>query len=150
MMKKKTSPKEDMITLLARRDHSKHELLRKMRAKNYAEEEIQEAVATLGSKGFLNDQRFTENLVRSHRRKGHGPLRIFALLESHQIDSTIIAQHLDITDNEWLEATRTVWHKRFKGQKPVDFTEKAKQMRFLNYRGFTEEQIKALFKQLDE
>lgn len=148
-MKKKTSLKEDMVALLARRDHSQQEILRKLRVKKYPDDDIFNVITEFTNKNLLSDQRFTEMHIRKQRRKGYGPLRITQELQSHQIDQAIVAQHLDINDNAWLDEIRAVWQKRFKGIKPNNFNDKAKQMRFLHYRGFTPEQIETLFKQLD-
>jgi regulatory protein len=148
-MKKKTSLKEDMVALLARRDHSQHEILKKMRAKQHADDAILDTIQEFSQKGLLSEQRFTETHIRKQRRKGYGPLRISLELQTHRIDQAIVAQHLDINDNAWLDDIRAVWQKRFKGIKPTHFNDKAKQMRFLQYRGFTPEQIETLFKQLD-
>ena len=56
----------------------------------------------------------------------------------------MIAEQLEITDNAWFECARKSWQKRFKGQLAKDFKARAKQMRFLQYRGFTPEQIESV------
>jgi regulatory protein len=59
----------------------------------------------------------------------------------------MIAKQLQITDNAWFTEARNVWQKHFKGKLPTDFESRAKQMRFLHYRGFTREQIESVFRQ---
>lgn len=93
------------------------------------------------SNGYLDEQRFVENFIRSHQHKGHGPQRIIAELQARGIPAEMIAEHIEINDNAWLDEALRIWHKQFKGKQPKDFKERAKQMRFLQYRGFTYEQI---------
>lgn len=56
----------------------------------------------------------------------------------------MIEHQLEISDNAWLENVRHVWQKRFKNKLPNDFKTRAQQVRFLQYRGFTREQIESV------
>lgn len=94
---------------------------------------------------LLNDQRFTENYIISRRGKGYGPEWITQELRLKGIPLEMIAQHLDIADNAWFTEVRKVWQKKFKGKLPTDFKSKAKQVRFLQYRGYTRDHIESLF-----
>ena len=127
--------------MLARRDHSKLELTKKLNAKRYPPHEIEIVVSDLIQAGLLSDLRFTENYISSRRKKGYGPLRITFDLQSRGISHEMIAEELKIADNAWLAEARLVWQKHFKGKIPKNFKDKAKQIRFLQYRGFTQEQI---------
>lgn len=102
-------------------------------------------ITALVQEGLINEQRFTENYIRWRRGKGYGPLRISAELQTRGILPEMIAEHLQITDNAWFAEARKVWQKYFKGKMPEEFKLRAKQMRFLQYRGFTREQIAAVF-----
>jgi regulatory protein len=62
----------------------------------------------------------------------------------------MIEDHLNIADNAWLTAARKVWQKRFKGVVPDDMKKRAAQMRFLHYRGFTQEHIDSILKVTEE
>ena len=127
--------------MLARRDYSTKELSKKLNAKQYPPDEIEIVLADLAKAGLLSDLRFTENYISSRTKKGYGPLRITFELQSRGISQEMIAEALKITDNTWLTEIRLVWHKHFKGKIPKNFKDKAKQIRFLQYRGFTQEQI---------
>lgn len=85
--------------------------------------------------------RFTENFIYWRRNKGYGPIHISNELKARGIPSEMIAEHLDITDNAWLIEVRKLWQKRFKNKAAKDFKSLAKQMRYLQYRGYTREQI---------
>lgn len=140
------TPHQTALALLARREHSSKELHRKLKQKNFPEADIQSTLIELEQKGLLSNQRFIENFIHHRRKKGLGPLRIQAELNERGIPDSLIEPELNITDNAWnLEAHRA-WQKRFKNKLPEDFKARAQQMRFLQYRGFTQEQIESIFK----
>lgn len=142
----KKSPRETALALLARREHSADELSRKLRLKNFEPDEIETTVQTLEQEGLLSNTRFIEQFIHQRRIKGVGPLRIQAELIERGIPESLIEQELNITDNAWLAEARRVWQKRFKHTMPTDFKSRAAMMRFLQYRGFTREQIESVFK----
>lgn len=131
--------------MLARRDYSRQEIAQKLKSKAFEENEIQTVVSQMAEQGLINEQRFTENYIHWRRQKGLGPLRISQELQARGIDTDLIAEQLEITDNAWFAEARKVWQKHFKGKIPADFGLKAKQKRFLQYRGFTREQIESVF-----
>lgn len=133
------------LNMLARRDYSPHELFQKLKTKGYSRDLIEPVIADLAKSGFINESRYTENFIHSRRNKGYGPERITMELQGRGIADETIAEHLQITDNAWFTEARKVWQKHFKGKQPNDFNDRAKQMRFLQYRGFTREQIKSVF-----
>lgn len=133
-----------MLNWLARRDYSQHEITKKLKAKAYSTQAIAIIITKLAQAGLINEQRFTENYIHWRKAKGFGPLRIAAELQARGILPEKIAEQLQITDNAWLTEARKVWQKQFKGKFADDFKQKAKQIRFLQYRGFTQEQIKSV------
>ena len=134
--------KTHALYLLSRRDHSKAELATKLKTKGHERADIEFALNELIAEGYLNESRFTENFIHWRRQKGYGPERIAMELNSRGITDTMIAEQLNFTDNAWFIEARKVRVKHFKNQIVGDFKAKAKQMRFLQYRGFTHEQIK--------
>lgn len=98
-------------------------------------------VADLAKAGLISDARFTENYIRWRRNKGMGPTRIARELQAKGVAALLIAEHLEMADNAWFTEAREVWLKHCKGKLPTDFKGRAKQMRFLQYRGFTREHI---------
>ncbi len=139
-----------ILNLLTRRDHSILELTQKLRIKGHVTEEITAVIADLVQIGLINESRFAENYIRWRTMKGYGPMRISQELQIRGIASEMIADQLDITDNAWLTTVRKCWQKHFKSRIPTDFKQRAKQMRFLQYRGFTREQIASVFSQIAE
>lgn len=131
--------------MLTRRDHTRQELTHKLAAKGHTPEPIEAILTELAQGGYLNESRFVENYIYFRRRRGIGPKRIAEELAKRGVRDEMIAEHVQIADNAWFVEARNVWLKHFKGEKPADFKAKAKQMRFLHYRGFTQEHIDTLF-----
>jgi len=133
------------FNLLARREHSATELTRKLLLRGFSLSEIETVLTTLSAENLLSNNRFTENYIHYRQAKGYGPVRIRAELRERGITEELIEHHLKIADNAWFVAVKQVWQKRFKNRVPEDFKARAQQMRFLQYRGFTQEQIESIF-----
>jgi regulatory protein len=131
------------LNLLARREHSRRELTRKLAARGFPDDVIAPVLDELVRSGSLADARFTDSFVRSRVAKGQGPQRIRAELAQRGISDTEADEVLRGTDVDWLATIRAVRRKRFGPEPPRDFAERARQARFLQYRGFDGEQIRA-------
>ncbi len=127
--------------MLARREHSGQELQAKLCAKGYPEGVAGEVVAALVREGLASDARFAEALSSVRRVRGYGPLRIRHELEQRGVSGELIDRWLDMSGADWIEQVRRVREKKFGQQKPKDFAERARQMRFLQQRGYTHDQI---------
>ena len=136
-----TKARRKAIDLLSRRDHSRHELSQKLLNKGHAPENIAPVLEELHRKAYINESRMAENYIHFRSARGFGPLRIQQELQARGIPPEIIAEQLNITDNAWLIGARKAFKKQFGSQIATDFKMKAKQLRFLQYRGFTREQI---------
>lgn len=99
---------------------------------------------------LVSDDRFVETLVRARRARGHGPVRIAQELKEKGIGAGIIENQLDFSSPLWLEEIERVRRKKFGGGLPQTAPERAKQARFLHYRGFTHEQIRRVLNSRDE
>ena len=100
-----------------------------------------EVVQQLEAERLLSDDRFMESLIRARRERGYGPLRIQKELQEKGVVPESIERWLDVTGSEWLEDIRRVQRKKFGASVPKNFAERARQARFLQYRGFTYDQI---------
>lgn len=136
----KLSARESAIHLLSRRDHGRNELAQKLRLKGYAEEEIDQALIYCDQLGYLDDQRFAEGLVRQHILKGHGELKIRQELKQKQLHTEAIDCALQ-QQVDWFELAKQTAQKKFDLTAAADPKLRAKQIRFLQYRGFSFEQI---------
>ena len=128
--------------MLSRREYAVAELSRKLSAAGYERDSVQDTVAQLVADGLLSDARFTEAFVRYRAGRGYGPLRIQAELRERGVDDAVVETYLDSGDSQWLQRSEAVRSKRFGAARPVDFKERARQARFLQYRGFTTEQAR--------
>jgi regulatory protein len=135
--------------LLARREHGERELARKLAARGYAGEIVEATLADLVGQGLLSNSRYVESYVESRVQRGHGPLKIRAELRERGVDDSLIDDGLDAYAARWPELLEQVRAKKFGPARPADFTERSRQMRFLQQRGFTGEQIEALFRARD-
>jgi regulatory protein len=126
------------------------ELCRKLLKKSFLETDIHVVLNGLAEEGLLNESRFIENFIHYQRNRGYGPLHIRADLIERGISENLIEHHLEIKDNAWLTSIRFVWQKRFKNKLAHDYKTRAQQMRFLQYRGFTHDQIKSIMNNDEE
>ena len=134
--------KRAALGLLARRDHSAGELERKLREQGFAGESIAPVLADLSTKRFVDDERYLEHFIAYRMARGQGPARIRAELRPLGLPQDSIERHLDaVTD--WPAQARKVRDKKFGAELPRDYRARAKQARFLEYRGFSAEQIRA-------
>jgi len=134
------------MNLLARREHSTQELRDKLLARGFDDDEITPALQTLSREGLLSDERFTESFIHSRMERGSGPVKIRAELRQRGVTDEVIANWLDERDRVWLERAEAVRCKKFGSALPVDYKEKARQARFLQYRGFSAEQTRQVLR----
>lgn len=140
------------LQYLARREYSRAELLSKLNL--YAQKDddfegVQQASITtllddLSARGWLSDERATAQWVRAKRAR-FGAQRIVHELRQKGISDDLIASALPALKETELETAREVWQRKFTTM-PQDAKEKAKQMRFLQSRGFSMEAIMAIFR----
>jgi regulatory protein len=137
------------LDLLARREHSRRELERKLAARGFSAALIGPTLDGLEATGVLVAARFTENFIRSRVARGKGPVRIRAELAERGVADEEGANLLRDADVDWVAEARAARSKRFGAAPPRDYTERARQARFLQSRGFSSAQIAAVL-DLDE
>lgn len=133
------------MDLLARREHSRKELQSKL-CQRYADSSnlIDEVIQGLAKENLQSDHRFAEAYVAMRKRKGYGPLRIFIELNDRGVSRDLIHSELDNGQINWFDEAVLVWKKKaaHASSDPVsNLKEKARLIRFMQYRGFTQEQI---------
>lgn len=127
------------LDLLSRREHSRLELERKLQAKAFTDDSIHCVLDELEHSGYLDADRFTEAFVRMRAAKGQGPVRIRLELTERGIESC--EEFLADQAYDWFSIASQARIKRFGRSQPKDYKDKAKQARFLQYRGFNFEHI---------
>jgi regulatory protein len=121
---------------LARREYGHTELQTKLQRAGFEADTVATAVNQLASEGLQNDKRFVESFLRSRVSQGKGPVRIRLELRQHGIDEALADESLDASDENWSDLAADIRARKFGKELPRDFREKARQMRFLQYRGF--------------
>ena len=141
-----SDPKEirkKAMDYLARREYGRRELVRKLANAGYDASLSDAAVTQLATEGLQNDRRFIESFLQSRAGQGKGPVRIELELSERGLDSGEVAEAIQASDHDWFELARDARRKKFGSERPGDFKIKAKQMRFLQYRGFEQAHIQA-------
>ncbi len=135
--------REAALRLLARREHSRFDLARKLASREFQRDAIDAELDELIAERLLSDERFAESYLWHRAQKGYGPLRIRAELQERGVDEEIIGVALAAAEIDWFELAIEQRRKRFGVGRAGDFKSLAKQKRFLSYRGFSGEQIRA-------
>ena len=133
------------MDLLARREHGRVELTRKLRQRGALPEMIDTALDRLTEEGLLSESRYLESFVSYRARSGYGPLRIREELSQRGLQRSDIELALRESGINWQEHLEDTWRRKFSGHLPIDARERAKQGRFLSYRGYSMEMISRLF-----
>jgi regulatory protein len=130
------------VALLGRRDFSSGELREKLEADGFEAEPVAAAIAELIEGKVLDDARYAENYVAYHAERGQGPVRIAADLKALGIPTELIRTAL-AAGPDWRQRAREVRIRRFGLAEPQTWAQKARQGRFLQYRGFSSDHIRA-------
>lgn len=131
------------MDLLARREYGFAELVGRVKAAGFVDDIATSVVTVLAEENLQDDERFAESFARAKLGRGTGPLRIRQALLEKGLSERIVDRAVAELDADWVEEARQVREKKFGVEPPEDFNAKAKQMRFLQYRGFDHEQIRA-------
>lgn len=136
--------------MLARREHGEKELCRKLLARGFDTESVPGVVAELKQEGLQSDYRFIDSFITSRVNKGSGPIRIVQELRQRGVADELIEEMMQEHEQEWRAQLEAVREKKFGKEIPSSYKEQSSQSRFLQYRGFSSEQIRELFRALDE
>jgi len=130
------------VRLLAGRELSAGDIRRKLQSRRYESAPIDAVIGRLTERGMLSDDRFVTAFISQHSQRGHGPGRIRAELRQRGVAPEVIDEHLRTAEVDWDAIATQVRERKFRGS-PGSRAERAKQSRFLQYRGFSSEQIRA-------
>jgi regulatory protein len=133
------------MDFLARREYGQTELTNKLADKGFDRRVAEQAVNMLTEDGLQSDQRFAEAFVQSRINQGKGPVRIRLDMGQRGVGDAAIELAIEAAATDWFELACNVRLRKFGTGKPSDFKAKAKQMRFLQYRGFEQGHIQAAF-----
>lgn len=143
---------------LSRREYGKAELKQKLLDKEQDPDKIDALLDEFAEKGYQSDYRTTLMLIRENIRKGRGrarikqefyhkklamPANIDELIDMANAESEEFSEFVDDSaDNlvdgvDWLKLAVTARTKKYGNDIPTEQKDKARQLRFLQYRGFT-------------
>ena len=145
------------VGLLARREHSEAELIQKLLTREFSEEDIVEAIEKLHEKNYLSDERFAASRCRYRANRGYGWHYIVNELKQKGVCTTIIQNLRESCEIDWYLQAELAYNKRFGIKDSADINindsldkktkqkliekDKAKKIRFLQYRGFSTDEI---------
>lgn len=136
------------LFLLSRRDYATGELRTRIRQRVYEKNDgkvddliIDNVIQRLMELNYLDDQRVIEVYLRSYARKPYGPNRIKQTLRQKGFAAELIDHVFMHCDIDWFALAEESRIKKFGTDIPKDFKEKAKQIRYLQYKGFSGDMI---------
>lgn len=123
------------LKLLARREHTRAELARKLAEHTEDPAELERVLDDFERRGWLSEKRVVEQLVHA-RRSRYGVRRIERDLRAKGVTGEAVEAAVAGLKGGELDAAREVWRRKFSGRLPRTPAERAKQARFLQGRGF--------------
>ena len=140
-MRREPGLHERALRLLARREHSRAELARKLQAHARREDDLEALLEDLSRRKLLSDERYAESRAHALSRK-FGAARIAHELRAKGLDKGLAEQASGAARATEVERAREVWRRKFRVA-PKTREERAKQIRFLQSRGFSFDAIRA-------
>lgn len=130
------------ITLLSKREYAVAELANKLTNKYHdAEAIIQSVLTALQKENLLSETRFVQAYITSKQNRGYGPVAIKMMLKETGAAEDIVDEYICLHDSMWQEMAKAYREKKFGHKALRDIKEKARQIRHLRYKGFTQSQI---------
>jgi regulatory protein len=131
-----------VMDLLTGREFSRAELAKKLDKRFDSDPVIASELDRLQEEGLQSDQRFTEAFLRSRIYRGHGLARIRLDIRQKGIGDDLFNAAVEATDTDWFRLAREVADRKFGRSPATEQKDRARRMRFLQYRGFNFDQIK--------
>jgi regulatory protein len=135
------------LALLTQREHSRAELESKLGDWGAEPVLVAAVLDDLVRRRLQDDARFAEVFVRSRQQRGYGPISITQDLRQRGIGPELIAAVVEQGEFDWRAEAAVVRARRFGAELPTERKEQARQLRFLQYRGFNGSQAMASLKQ---
>jgi regulatory protein len=143
-LKKQPTLRERALRLLARREHSRAELGRKLAAHAGPEDNLEALLEDLQRRKLVSDERYAESRTHALSRK-FGTARIAHELRAKGLDKGLAESAAAAARTTEVDRARAVWLRKFRTA-PATREERAKQMRFLQSRGFSFDAIRAVIR----
>ena len=122
------------VGYLARREYARSELRDKLLATGAPPDDVDPVLDELAAQGYLSDERFAYALVRQ-KQGGYSKRAIAQKLKAKGVAGEVVTEALAGAGADDADAMVALWRRRF-GRAPADDRERARQVRFLQSRGF--------------
>lgn len=140
MVKRQISLRDRALAMLARREHTRAEMTRKLSPHCESPEQVEQLLDMLAARGWLSETRFAESRANTLARR-FGSRKIEYDLKNRGVSAEVVEQTVERTRAQELENCRAAWQRKF-GALPQDAAERGRQMRFLAGRGFSAETVR--------
>ncbi len=137
------------LRLLARREHSRQELLAKLALRGFDRDDALPVIDELAEHGWQDDLRYAESYARFRIQKGYGPIRVSYELKQNGIAAFDLEGIVQEEAGSWMALLEQVYSKKYSHDTVLERNERAKRSRFLLHRGFSGAMISALFDELN-
>jgi regulatory protein len=132
------------LAMLARREHTRAEMTRKLSPHAESSEQIDQLLDALAARGWLSEARFAESRANTLSRK-FGSRKIEHDLRRRGVSAEVVEETVARSLAQELENCRAAWQRKF-GALPRDAAERGRQMRFLAGRGFSADAVRQVLK----
>ena len=139
------------MNLLARREHSVRELRNKLKRRfsdeaieSVAVDVIDEQICRLTGENLQSDSRFAESYARQRADKGYGPVRLREELRERGVSESDVDVALEELEMDWGALAARVIERKFGTDAPADIKERARRVRFMQYRGFSADHYRCM------
>jgi len=142
--KREISLRERALAMLARREHTRAEMTRKLSRHSDSPEQVQQLLDALAARGWLSETRFAESRANALAHR-FGSRKVEHDLKSRGVSAEVVAQAVERAQVQELDHCRAAWERKF-GILPQNAAERGRQMRFLAGRGFSAEAVRQVLK----
>jgi len=132
------------MNFLARREHTKLELLRKLKRRFPDVVFLEAEVQRLTDENLQSDERFAENFVSYRAGLGFGIQHIRQDMRQRGLSDSEILQAIEVAAIDWLALAEQVYRKKFGNLPAPDIKARAKRVRYMQYRGFSSDDYQHL------
>lgn len=132
------------MNLLARREHTRKELLRKLARRFPDRPLLKSEIQRLTEENLQSDERFAENFVLYRSGLGFGLMHVRRDMRQRGLSDVEISIAVEKAEVDWGVLAEEVFRKKFGELPAADIKEKAKRTRFMQYRGFGNEEYRHL------
>ena len=138
--------RKKLLDLLSRREHSKYELLTKLKHRVELQSALEEEINKLRAENLQSDFRFSESYIRSRYNSGFGPTRIKYDLSVRRVKESVISSVFNEIDLDWIEKLKKEKIKKYGNSSSENMQELSKRINFFIQRGFEKEMINKVIK----